>query len=120
MMKKILKQTLMVTALLAVNGYAVADVVQNYKCTQNAGMRGPMGVTNVGLGVFDSNSDDSSILFCDDRDMKSCWASDNYIDTARGKADYTTLLTAMTSGLKVSFYCEPGGYAKNIHLWRTN
>ncbi|WP_157032663.1 hypothetical protein [Erwinia typographi] len=96
---------------------ASATTVQNYKCTDSKWNKGPMKVVSVGLGVTDGAADWDSIVFCTSGSV-GCYASSNYINSDAGKADYAGLLTALTLGLNVSFYCESGGYAKNIHILR--
>ncbi|CAI2092401.1 Uncharacterised protein [Serratia ficaria] len=72
----------------------------------------------VGLGVGDGSNDGDSIAFCLNDNNRDCYSSQNYINSDAGKADYAALLTAQATGLKVTFYCDTGGYAKNIHIVR--
>lgn len=121
-MKKQIFKFFLTISLLIIAQNALADVIQDYRCTSASGNRGPMAVVSAGLGVADgapSNDYTSkSISFCDNQNR--CWASNNYIDTAEGRADYATLLTAVASGSKITFYCASGEYAKNIRLYRGN
>ncbi|WP_273908569.1 hypothetical protein [Enterobacter bugandensis] len=121
-MKKQLLSFVLTTVFLVSSQHAIADVIQDYKCTTGAGNRGPKTIISAGLGVANgATSDDytsKSISFCDIEN--NCWASKNYIDSPEGKADYATLLTAVASGSKITFYCEPNDYARYIRLYRAN
>lgn len=104
-----------VTSMIPLSVFATT--VQNYKCTDSKWNKGPMQVASLGLGVIDGAADGDSIVFCTTGAV-GCYASNNAISSDAGKADYAALLTALTLGSNVSFYCEAGGYAKNIHILR--
>ncbi|KGT89123.1 hypothetical protein NG99_20030 [Erwinia typographi] len=112
------KKNLIVLSLMALLlPSAYADTMSDYKCLNYPGERDAFTLKKVGLGVSTSGSDSNFITFCWGTNPDSwCYASENKIDTAAGKADYATLLSALTTGRKIGFYCEPGGYAKNIHI----
>ncbi|CAI2463951.1 Uncharacterised protein [Serratia ficaria] len=96
---------------------AYANTVADYKCLNYSGNRTPFTIETMGLGSPDGDSDGKYVTFCwKASPLSYCYAGNNLIDTPAGKADYATLLTALTTGQKVNFYCDAGGYAKNIHI----
>lgn len=112
------KKNLMILSLMVILlPSAFAEQISDYQCSNYSGNRTAFIIEKVGLGTSKGSTDAKYITFCWKADPESwCYASNNLIDTPAGKADYATLLTALTTGRKVGFYCEPGGYAQNIHI----